>query len=161
MRALFLALILLPLFSNAQLYNCETVSNKYFKVSGWLNGDTVKLIFAKELKDHEGALKLYYGEYMWFNDTCDILHQKFIDCPVGETIHEGKNRARYAMNGFVIAIGSYIPALTEKAKAIGDKIGKVSVDMDGTACKVPLIKPYIQKVEDKGRIGKKRKTARC
>ena len=80
---------------------------------------------------------------------------------VGETIHEGKNRARYAMNGFVIAIGSYIPALTEKAKAIGDKIGKVSVDMDGTACKVPLIKPYIQKVEDKGRIGKKRKTARC
>lgn len=80
---------------------------------------------------------------------------------VGETIHGGKNRARYAMNGFVIAIGSYIPALTEKAKAIGDKIGKVSVDMDGTACKVPLIKPYIQKVEDKGRIGKKRKTARC
>ena len=39
--------------------------------------------------------------------------------------------------------------------------GQVTVDMGGTACKVPLAGPYIQKIVDKGRIGVKRKTARC
>ena len=41
------------------------------------------------------------------------------------------------------------------------KIGKVEVDVNGTACKVPLATTYIQKVVDKDRIGKKRKKARC
>ena len=41
------------------------------------------------------------------------------------------------------------------------EIGPVTVDMEGTACQVPLAAPYIQKVIDKQRIGKKRKTARC
>jgi len=80
---------------------------------------------------------------------------------VGNTIHDAQNRARYAMNGFVISIGSYVPALTEKAKEIGEKIGKAHVDVNGTACKVPLATQYIQKVVDKGRVGVKRKTARC
>ena len=65
------------------------------------------------------------------------------------------------MNGFVIAIGSYIKALTEKSKKVAQTIGNVSVDMGGTACKVPLATDYIQKIIDKDRIGKKRKTARC
>jgi hypothetical protein len=65
------------------------------------------------------------------------------------------------MNGFVIDIGSNIKELTDKAKAIGERIGKIEVDMNGTACKVPYAKNYIQKVVDKNRVGKKRKTARC
>ena len=65
------------------------------------------------------------------------------------------------MNAYVIAVGSYIPELTKKAKTIAEKIGKVSVDMGGTACKVPLATEYIQKVEYRGAIGKKRKAARC
>lgn len=80
---------------------------------------------------------------------------------VGETIHQAPNRVRYNMNGFVIAVGSYIPELTEKAKNIASKIGPVKVEMSGTACKVPLATTYIQKVIDKNRIGKKRKKARC
>ncbi|MFT7161922.1 MAG: hypothetical protein ACI9GZ_003109, partial [Bacteroidia bacterium] len=35
------------------------------------------------------------------------------------------------------------------------------VDMGETACKVPLAKDYIQKVVDKGRVGKRKKSARC
>ena len=80
---------------------------------------------------------------------------------VGKEVHKAQNRVRYTMNGFVIAIGTYIPELTKKAQEVADKIGKVSVDVGGTACKVPLATDYIQKVIDKGRVGKKRKTARC
>jgi hypothetical protein len=65
------------------------------------------------------------------------------------------------MNGFVIAVGAYIQPLTEKAKTVAAEIGKVSVEMGGTSCKVPLATAYIQKIEDKGNIGKKRKIARC
>jgi 3-methyladenine DNA glycosylase AlkD len=80
---------------------------------------------------------------------------------VSKEIDSAQNRVRYTMNGFVIAIGSYIPALTEKAQEVAAKIGKVSVEMGGTSCKVPLASTYIQKIIDKDRIGKKRKKARC
>jgi hypothetical protein len=33
--------------------------------------------------------------------------------------------------------------------------------MGGTACKVPYAPEYIEKVEKKGTVGKKRKIARC
>jgi hypothetical protein len=76
-------------------------------------------------------------------------------------IHASQNRIRYTMNGFVIAVGSYVSGLTAKANEVAAAIGKVSVDMGGTACKVPLATTYIKKMEDKGYIGKKRKSARC
>ena len=80
---------------------------------------------------------------------------------VKKEIHGAQNRVRYTMNGFVIAVGTYVEALTEKSKEVAKEIGKVSVDVGGTACKVPLANDYIDKAIDKGRIGKKRKTARC
>ena len=80
---------------------------------------------------------------------------------VEKEIHEAQNRVRYAMNGFVISVGTYVGLLTEKSKEVAQKIGKVTVDVGGTACKVPLAIDYIDKVISKGRIGVKRKTARC
>jgi 3-methyladenine DNA glycosylase AlkD len=80
---------------------------------------------------------------------------------VSRNIHDAPNRVRHVMNAFVIAVGSNIKALTKKALEVADYVGKVSVDMNGTACKVPLAKDYIQKIVDKDRVGKKRKTARC
>ena len=80
---------------------------------------------------------------------------------VESEIHNAKNRVRFAMNGFVISVGTYITSLTEKSKESAKKIGKVSVEMGGTACKVPLAFDYIEKAVVKGRVGKKRKTARC
>lgn len=80
---------------------------------------------------------------------------------VEKEIHGAKNRVRYAMNGFVIAVGSYVKALTKKSKEVAQEIGKVTVDAGGTACKVPLANDYIDKVITKGRIGVKRKSARC
>lgn len=80
---------------------------------------------------------------------------------VSATIHAQPDKARYKMNGFVIALGSYVSELTDEALRAGEKIGKVQVDMGNTACKVPFAPDYIRKVADKGRIGKKRKSARC
>ncbi len=48
--------------------------------------------------------------------------------------------------------------LARQAKATAKKLGKVEVDMNGTACKVPVALDYIEKM---GRAGKKRKTIRC
>ncbi len=80
---------------------------------------------------------------------------------VQQEINDAQNRVRYAMNGFVIAVGTYVKALTEKSKEVAKNIGKVTVDVGGTSCKVPLATDYIEKVINKGRIGIKRKTARC
>ncbi len=80
---------------------------------------------------------------------------------VEKKIHEAQNRVRYAMNGFVISVGTYVESLTEKSKDVAKKIGKVTVDVGGTACKVPLANDYLDKAIAKGRIGVKRKTARC
>ena len=79
----------------------------------------------------------------------------------GKTIHEQPNRVRYAMNDFVISVGCCVQPLTDFAVETANKIGKVSVEMGETACKVPLATDYIKKVQDRGTIGKKRKTAKC
>ena len=76
-------------------------------------------------------------------------------------IHQAPNRVRYAMNGFVIAAGTYFQPVLPAAKAAASTIGKVHVDVGATACKVPLATATIEKVESMGRIGKKRKTTKC
>jgi hypothetical protein len=80
---------------------------------------------------------------------------------VEKEIHAAGNRVRYVMNVFVISVGSHIRELTEEARKTGMAIGPVTVHMNGTACKVPYAPNYIQKVADKGRIGRKKKMARC
>jgi 3-methyladenine DNA glycosylase AlkD len=80
---------------------------------------------------------------------------------VEKTIHQQPNRVRYAMNGFVTSVGIYVKALTKLAKGTGERIGPVTVDMGDTACKVPAIADYIKKAEQRGSIGKKRKTVKC
>lgn len=78
-----------------------------------------------------------------------------------KTIHDAPNNVRYVMNGFVIAIGSYVKGLTEAALKTAEKIGTVSVNMGNTACKVPAAAEYINKVRQREKIGKKRKTVKC
>ena len=91
----------------------------------------------------------------------DIPELKRLIERVETTIHAERNRVRYSMNGFLIAVGSYVAPLTEAAKAASARIGTVTVDMGNTACKVPSAVEYIQKVEQRGALGRKRKTAKC
>ena len=91
----------------------------------------------------------------------DLAELKQLLQRVQKTIHQQPDRVRYVMNGFVIAVGSYVKSLTELALKTAEKIGTVKVDMGDTACKVPFAPEYIQKVRKRGTIGKKRKTAKC
>jgi 3-methyladenine DNA glycosylase AlkD len=76
-------------------------------------------------------------------------------------IGSAPNRTRYAMNNFVISVGGYVAPLTAKAKAVAKALGTVEVDMGDTSCNVPLAYDYITKIEKMGRVGQKRKSARC
>jgi 3-methyladenine DNA glycosylase AlkD len=91
----------------------------------------------------------------------DVPELKQLLQRVQKTIHEQPNKVRHAMNGFVIAVGSFVAPLTETALQAAAKIGVVEVDMGDTSCKVPFAPEYIEKVRKRGTIGKKRKTAKC
>jgi 3-methyladenine DNA glycosylase AlkD len=91
----------------------------------------------------------------------DIAEFKRLLQRVAREIHDQPNRVRYAMNGFVIGVGSYVAALTDQALQTAAKIGEVSVDMGETECKVPSAREAIEKVRARGAIGKKRKTCKC
>jgi len=65
---------------------------------------------------------------------------------IEKEIHSSPNRARHSMNGAVIGIGVFKPALTAEAFATAQKIGKVEVDHGETDCKTPDAIDYIQKV---------------
>ncbi|WP_053365023.1 DNA alkylation repair protein [Bacillus sp. FJAT-27245] len=80
---------------------------------------------------------------------------------VENMIHSERNRVRYVMNLFVICAGSFIKPLHEEAVRVGGVIGKVQVNVGNTACKVPVATDYIKKVEQKGKIGVKKKTCIC
>ena len=79
----------------------------------------------------------------------------------GKEIHAAPDAARYQMNGFIIAVGSYVASLTNLAIKTGEKIGTVTADLGKNACKIPSAPDYIRKVEKCGSIGTKRKAVKC
>lgn len=80
---------------------------------------------------------------------------------VEQTIHTSPNRVKYNMNTFVICTGTYVAQHTDEAMTIARNIGTVSVDMNGTACKVPAAAEYIVKARSKGPVIAKKKTVKC
>jgi hypothetical protein len=95
------------------------------------------------------------------DDALDLAEIESLLGTVVKGIKSAQNRERYTMNGFVIAVGSYVKPLSKQAKAAARQIGAVSVDVGETACSVPVASAYIEKIEASGRVGKKRKTIRC
>jgi 3-methyladenine DNA glycosylase AlkD len=79
-----------------------------------------------------------------------------------QDIRQSEDRVCYHMNSFVISAGSYVAALADDAIATANKIGIVTVDKNGTACKVPVATEYIKKVwEKRGGIAPKKKEVKC
>ncbi len=89
-------------------------------------------------------------------DWCEKLLDR-----VSKNIKSAKNREKYAMNGFIITLGTQVPEFTEKCIALSETLGTIKVDMGGTSCKVPDAGEYIFKVQEKGKIAHKKKTVRC
>lgn len=95
------------------------------------------------------------------DDELDLNEVKSLLKMVEEEIDSAPNRVKYCMNAFVISVGSYVKPLLKVAKATANRIGIVEVDMGDTACQVPVATAMISKIESMGRVGKKRKTAKC
>ena len=64
---------------------------------------------------------------------------------IEKEIQRSTNWARYAMNGALISIGIFKPALIKKAIETARRIGKVVVDHGETNCKTPDAARYIEK----------------
>ena len=89
----------------------------------------------------------------------DIKELKKLLKRVQKEIATAGNRVRYAMNNFVISVGGYVQELSNEALDAGRSIGKLTIDMGNTDCKVPYSPDYIQKMLERG--VKKKKMARC
>jgi 3-methyladenine DNA glycosylase AlkD len=76
-------------------------------------------------------------------------------------IHGARNREKYAMNNFIIAVGAFVEPLLVKAKSVAKAVGTVDVDHGDTSCKTPNALDYLTYVQSKRGIGKKRKSAMC
>jgi 3-methyladenine DNA glycosylase AlkD len=138
---------------------------------------TVPWVAAESAHGHELALKWieskkdYVAGAGWGTLACltqikedselDLAELKQLLARIEKTIHDAPDRVKNQMNRFVIAVGSHVKSLTDLAMATGKKIGKVTIDMGDTDCKVPYAPDYIDKAKARGTIGKKRKTCRC
>jgi 3-methyladenine DNA glycosylase AlkD len=120
----------------------------------WIDSDQ-ETIASAGWSTLSNVVSLQADQDLNLNQLRELLQQ------VPKKIQAAPNRVKYTMNGFVIAVGSYVAPLHALAQEIAQQLGKVEVDMNGTACKVPLATTAIQKVVDKDRLGKKRKKARC
>jgi len=95
------------------------------------------------------------------DDELDLAELKGLMQRVQRTIHQSPDEVRKQMNSFLIAVGIYVQPMTELAIEMGEKIGPVTADLGDNSCQVPFIPDYIRKVQKRGAIGKKRKSAKC
>ncbi len=95
------------------------------------------------------------------DDELDLALLRKLLARIERELPGAPNRVKYTMNNFVIAVGCSVKALTADALRTGKALGKVQVDMGGTACKVPGIAEYVAKAKARGALGRKRKSVKC
>jgi len=93
------------------------------------------------------------------DEKLDLKELKSLIARAQKEIHTAGNRVRGAMNLFIISVGGYVNELSPLAITTAKAIGPVTVDVGGTACKVPFAPDYIKNMLDRG--VKKKKMARC
>ncbi|WP_064093548.1 DNA alkylation repair protein [Rossellomorea aquimaris] len=120
----------------------------------WIQSDKENIASAG-WSAYAGYISITSDDELYLEEIKTYLHQ------IEENIHQERNRVRYTMNGFVISVGAHVIPLLEEAKKVATSIGKVHVDVGNTACKVPMATDYIKKIEEKNRVGAKRKTCIC
>jgi 3-methyladenine DNA glycosylase AlkD len=142
-----------------------------------LPGSTVAAVAAANPHGHEMALKWIDSQKAqvaaagWAtlsglvalkeDAELDLEELKSLLERVKKEIHGAPDAARYAMNSFVISVGGYVVPLTELAIRTAEEIGTVSADLGSNSCEVPAAADYIRKMQERGFIGKKRKTMKC
>jgi 3-methyladenine DNA glycosylase AlkD len=115
----------------------------------------------KEMVGCAGWATLSFLVGMKKDSELGIAETKKLMERVQKTIHAAPDLVRYHMNAFLISVGSYVAPLTEYAIEVGEKIGKVRANLGNNSCAIPFAPDYIRKVQARGTIGKKRKSAKC
>ncbi len=95
------------------------------------------------------------------DEGLDLAALKRLLQRVQKSMHQAPDVVRYQMNGFIIALGCHVQPLTAIAKETAERIGPVMADLGDNSCQVPFAPDYIRKAEQRGTIGKKRKSAKC
>ncbi len=95
------------------------------------------------------------------DEDLDLPELKRLLQRVAKTIGAAPDAVRYHMNGFVISLGAYVAPLTDLAIQTAESIGPVTADLGDNDCQVPFAPDYIRKIQQRGTIGKKRKTMKC
>ena len=85
------------------------------------------------------------------NDYSDDFFEPFL-VEIRDGIHQGTNRARYAMNNAVIAIGGRSSKLKRHALKVAKAIGTVEVDHGETNCQTPDAVDYIGRVWERKKL---------
>lgn len=145
--------------------------------AGSLTGATVAWVAAGSPQGHTLAMKWIdspkplIAATGWATLSClvalkpdaelDLAEIKKLLQRVKKTIHEAPDAVRYPMNGYVISVGAYVASLTDLAIETAEKIGMVKADLGNNSCEVPYAPDYIRKIEQRGTIGKKKKTVKC
>jgi 3-methyladenine DNA glycosylase AlkD len=93
--------------------------------------------------------------------TLDLKSLRSLLSRVEKTIHAGPDALRQPMNYFVIAVGTYVAPLGDKALEAARRIGPVKADVGDTDCRIPDAASYIVKSRRGAAIAPKRKTVRC
>jgi 3-methyladenine DNA glycosylase AlkD len=91
----------------------------------------------------------------------DLAALKQLLARVQKTIHAAPDAVRYQMNLFLISVGCYVTDLTATAIKTGQQIGPVTANLGDNECQIPFAPDYIAKVQKRGTLGKKRKSAKC
>jgi 3-methyladenine DNA glycosylase AlkD len=91
----------------------------------------------------------------------DLVKLKQLVQRVEKAIREAPDLVRYQMNGFLIAVGTYVQPLTDTVLQTAERIGPVTADLGNNSCQVPFAPDYIRKAQQRGAVGRKRKTAKC
>lgn len=98
---------------------------------------------------------------VWSDEKLPVKDFRELLTRCQRSIAAEQNRVKWAMNGFVIAVGTYVAPLAEDALQAARSIGVVDVDVGDTACKVPVAVDAITKARRGQPVAPKRKTARC
>ncbi len=91
----------------------------------------------------------------------DLAEIKTLLQRAAKAIHQQPDRLKWAMNGFVIAIGCYVIPLHKLAVETANAIGKVTAAQPAKCGSIPFAPEQIKKFAARGAIGKKRKSAKC
>lgn len=95
------------------------------------------------------------------DEQLDLAELKRLLERIARDIRQAPDAVRYQMNLCLIAVGSYVKPLTDFALQLGERLGRIEADLGKNDCQMPFAPDYIRKVEQRGSLGKKRKSAKC